>query len=102
MGRAAERGLETLTAFNEREPWVADQIGNRFIGIGHVFPGYTLPVIHDMEYGLWVMLALLGPCGLTVCPLDYHACMRDLSVDRVEQAARDKLNRSTVTGNEAA
>ena len=58
MGRAAERGLETLTAFNEREPWVADQIGNRFIGIGHVFPGYTLSVIHDMEYGLWVMLAL--------------------------------------------
>jgi heptosyltransferase-2 len=43
-----------------------------------------------------------GPCGLTVCPLDYHACMRDLSVDRVEQAARDKLNRSTATGNEAA
>lgn len=54
----AERGLRVVTAFNEREPWVEEQIASRFVGISHVFHGYTLTEIYAMEYELWVMLAL--------------------------------------------
>lgn len=27
-------------------------------GVGHVFPGYTYPVILDLPYDHWVLLAL--------------------------------------------
>jgi len=34
------------------------QIGARFVGIGNVFPAYSIPVIEQLEFGHWVALAL--------------------------------------------
>lgn len=35
-----------------------------------------------------------GPCQQRVCPLEHHACMRDLTVDRVFRAVREQLERN--------
>lgn len=43
-----------------------------------------------------------GPCGLTVCPFEYHACMRDLTVDRVEAAAWNQLRSRAEKDGQAA
>jgi heptosyltransferase II len=43
-----------------------------------------------------------GPCGKHVCPLEHHACMRGLDVDRVWEAVRRQLAASAEAASPAA
>lgn len=45
---------------------------------------------HPQETMLWHKVAC-RPCGKRVCPLIHHACMRDLTVDRVYGAVNEHL-----------
>jgi hypothetical protein len=53
----AAGGDRSVAAFEAAEPWVDEQVGRRLAGIGHVFPGYTYPLILDLPYEVWVGLA---------------------------------------------
>lgn len=75
--------------------------GPRFMGISFGKPvvslfGPTSPTHTVTHYDRETSLALsldCQPCMKRVCPLGHHACMRDLSVDRVYAACIEALDK---------
>ncbi|HOK88804.1 MAG TPA: lipopolysaccharide heptosyltransferase II [Candidatus Hydrogenedentes bacterium] len=99
-----EGGIETLKALIERaDLLITNDSGPRHIAVALGTPvicvmGPTSPAYTDgpWEKGTIVRVPMpCAPCQQPLCPLEHHACMRDVTVDMVVSAARPWLKDAT-------